>query len=115
MEVNTGAFWTKNVTEVLYISSSAHKTLVVIYIFNVFNDKKLKKKKQARNLQQNLTKKCFLSLRQNAGWVFYSQINKILYHIKTNCWIVNINYLEAINFELKMNIALIFDLKSRDK
>ena len=32
---------------------------VEICIFNILNSKRLKKEKKARNLQQNLTKKCF--------------------------------------------------------
>ena len=55
---------------------SAHSLQLLVKIC-IFNGKKLKKKNKARNSQQNLTKTkkmTFLSLHQNAGRVFYSQI-----------------------------------------
>ena len=50
--------------------------LVEMLIFNIFHAKNLKIGEKARNLFQNLAKKCFLSLQHNAGQVFLFDINK---------------------------------------
>ena len=47
--------------------------LVKILIFNIFNSKKLKKKKKQQICNKFLQKMSFLSMHQNAGWVFYSE------------------------------------------
>ena len=67
---------------------------VEICIFNILNSKRLKKEKKARNLQQNLTKKCFfLSLHQNTGRRFYSQKKRE-------------NLLKLIYFKVKFNFSI---------
>ena len=62
---------------VLYIliafGCCAPQTLVKIFIFSIFCAKNMNKRKKVTNLEQNLAKKN-LSLHQNAGQVFYSQI-----------------------------------------
>ena len=51
------------------------KDRIVVYFDQRFCAKKLKKGKKDTNLVSNLAKKkCFLSLHQNAGRVFYYQI-----------------------------------------
>ena len=62
------------------------QTLVKIFIFSIFCVKKLKKFKKITNLVQNLVKNQFLSLHQNAGWVFYSQIWEKLLNLGINTW-----------------------------
>ena len=60
-------------TPVLYILTSVWMLRMPNAVFDVFNNKKLKKEKKARNLQQNLAQKnSFLSLHQNAARMFYS-------------------------------------------
>ena len=53
--------------------------MLVEIIFNFFHAGKLKNAKK----QQICSKKCFLTLHQNAGWVFYS---KLKMKISTSVW-----------------------------
>ena len=62
---------------------AAHSKRWSKYAFLMFSRQKVKKMKKARNLQQNLTKTGFLSLLQNAGWVFYSQIKQVFSYKNT--------------------------------
>ena len=51
--------------------------LVKNLIFNIFNSKKLKKKKKQQICNKFLQKMSFLSMHQNAGWVFYFQQKQV--------------------------------------